>query len=187
MVDKDAAIPPGWDYNPATWSQRLPIIGLAVIGFFIASYLTLYQLKMIQTVWEPFFGKGSIKILNSPISKILPVPDAALGAFGYLLDAVAGVIGSTRRWRTMPWIVVAFGIAVGPLGLVSVLLVVLQPVMFDTWCTLCLVTAFISVVMMGPTMDELLASLQYLKRVKKAGLPVWKAFWGVKRITEKVK
>jgi uncharacterized membrane protein len=187
MAEKESDIPPGWDYNPATWGQRLPIIVLAIIGFFIAAYLTLYQLKFIKTVWEPFFGNGSIKILNSHISRILPVPDAGLGAFGYLVDAVAGIIGSTRRWHTMPWIVVVFGIAVGPLGLVSVLLVVLQPVMFDTWCTLCLVTAFISVVMIGPTMDELLASMQYLKRVKKAGLPVWKAFWGVKSITEKVK
>lgn len=187
MVEKDPDIPPGWDYNPASWKQRLPIIGLAALGFFIAAYLSLYQLEMIKNVWEPFFGKGSYRILNSPVSKVLPVPDAALGAFGYLLDAVAGAIGSTRRWRTMPWIVVVFGIAVGPLGLVSVLLVVLQPVLFDSWCTLCLVTAIISVVMIGPTMDELLASLQYLKRVKKAGLPVWQALWGSKWIIEKVK
>lgn len=187
MTDKESAIPPGWNYNPAAWSQRLPIVGLALVGFSISVYLTLYQLKLINTVWDPFFGDGSAKILNSGISKILPVPDAALGAFGYLLDAVAGIIGGIRRWRTMPWIVVVFGLAVGPLGLVSVLLVVLQPVMFSAWCTLCLVSAFISVIMIGPTMDEMLASLQYLKRVKKSDLPFWKAFWGFKSVTEKIK
>jgi hypothetical protein len=30
-------LPPGWEYNPASWSQRLPIIGLALLGFGIAS------------------------------------------------------------------------------------------------------------------------------------------------------
>jgi hypothetical protein len=33
--------------------------------------------------------------------------------------------------------------------------------------------------MIGPAMDEFLASLQYLKRQKAAGRSVWKAFWGI--------
>ena len=183
---RDAAIPPGWDYNPAAWSQRIPIVVLAVIGFLIASYLALYQLKVFDTVWEPFFGNGSIKILNSPISHALPIPDGALGAFGYLVDALAGVIGGPRRWKTMPWMVVFFGIAIGPLGLISVMLVVFQPVLFDAWCTLCLVTAFISVVMIGPSMDEFLASLQYMKRAKSSGKSLWRAFWGYRDVVQNV-
>jgi uncharacterized membrane protein len=187
MTAPDTHKPPGWDYNPASWEQRLPIVALAVIGFLIALYLTLYQVRVLHSVWEPFFGSGSQRILNSEISRILPIPDAALGALGYLADAVFGLVGSTRRWRTMPWVVLVFGLAVGPLGLVSVLLVVLQPVMFDAWCTLCLVTALISVVMIGPAMDEMLASLQYLKRVKKSGLSLWKGFWGYDAVRENVK
>lgn len=108
----------------------------------------------------------------------MPIPDAALGAFGYLLDAVTGVIGGRQRWRTMPWIVVIFGLAVGPLGLVSVMLVIFQPVLFDAWCTLCLASAVISLVMIGPAMDEFLASLQYLKRQHAHGRSLWHAFWG---------
>ncbi len=180
-------VPPGWDYNPAAWSQRLPIIILAILGFGIATYLALYQLEIFPTVWEPFFGDGSVTILNSPISHLLPIPDAALGAFGYLLDAVTGAVGGTRRWRSMPWIVIVFGLAVGPLGFVSVLLVVFQPVLFDSWCTLCLASAVISVVMIGPAMDEMLASLQYMKRVKDSDVSTWKAFWGLKSVNEKVK
>lgn len=174
-----AGIPPGWDYNPSTWSQRLPIVGLAVVGFAIAGYLTLFQVGAIATVWEPFFGRGSERILTSRISHVLPIPDAALGAFGYLLDAVTGAIGGVRRWRTMPWIVVLFGLAVGPLGFVSVMLVVFQPVLLDAWCTLCLASAVVSVAMIGPAMDEMLASLQHLARVKRKGESVWRAFWGV--------
>jgi uncharacterized membrane protein len=183
---KEKNIPPGWDYNPAAWSQRIPIVVLAMIGFFIATYLSLYQLDVFNTVWEPFFGDGSVTILNSKISHILPIPDASLGAFGYLVDAVTGIIGGRRRWRSMPWIVIVFGLAVGPLGFVSVMLVVFQPVLFDAWCTLCLASAIISVVMIGPALDEMLASLQYMKRVKNANVSLWRAFWGLKDVNEKV-
>lgn len=179
-------IPLGWDYNPATWGQRIPLVALALVGFGVATYLTLYQLGYAAEVWEPFFGNGSKRVLDSYISKVLPVPDAALGAFGYLLDAVGGLVGGPRRWRSMPWIVVLFGVAVGPLGLVSVMLVVFQPVLFDAWCTLCLASAFISIVMIGPAMDEVLASLQYLKRVKNSDVSLWKAFWGYKSVNEKI-
>jgi uncharacterized membrane protein len=172
------SLPPDWSYNPSSWSQRLPIVGLALGGFGIALYLALYQLRIFADVWEPFFGDGSRAILSSWVSELLPVPDAALGAFGYLLDAVSGVIGGGRRWRTMPWMVILFGLAVGPLGAVSVLLVILQPVLFDAWCTLCLLSGVISIMMIGPAMDELLASLQYIKREHRRGNSVWRAFWG---------
>lgn len=176
-------IPPGWDYNPATWRQRLPIVGLAVLGFFIAVYLALYQYRVVGSVWEPFFGKGSEVILNSKTSRILPVSDAALGALGYLADALGGAIGGIRRWRTMPWIVILFGLAVGPLGGISVLLVILQPVLYGHWCTLCLATALLSVLMIGPAMDEVLASLQHLRRVWSEGGSLGRAFWGLEKET----
>lgn len=187
----DTHIPPGWDYNPATWPQRLPIVGLALVGFGIAMYLSLYQWEVIDRVWDPFFGDpyfggGSETILReSSISqetmRYLGFPDAFLGALAYLVDAVAGVIGSTKRWKTMPWIVVIFGLAVGPLGFVSIMLVVFQPVLYDSFCTLCLASAVVSVSMIGPAMDELLASLQYLKRVRASGRPFWRHFWGLEQ------
>ena len=179
MRTGERELPPGWDYNPSAWPQRLPIIVLSLVGFVIASYLTAYQLDMITSVWEPFFGTGSETILNSSVSKVLPIPDAALGAAGYIVDAAAGVIGGRDRWRSMPWIVVIFGVAIGPLGAVSILLVILQPVMLGAWCTLCLASAVVSVLMIGPALDEFLASLQHLRRVHAEGDSAWRAFWGV--------
>ncbi len=178
MADDSSEIPPGWDRNPAAWSERLPIIAAAVVGFFIAGYMALFQLGVLSTVWEPFFGDGTRKVLHSKVSKAFPVSDALLGALGYLVDAVTGAIGGTNRWKTMPWIVIVFGIAVGPLGLVSVTLVMLQPLVVGAWCTLCLVTAVISVVMIGPAADEILASLQHIRRRVDAGDSFWDAFWG---------
>lgn len=172
-------IPPGWDYNPSMWSQRIPIAVMATVGFVIAAYLALYQYKVLRTVWEPFFGDGSETILNSDLSRLLPVSDAALGAFGYLADAVTGVIGGRQRWRTMPWMVIIFGVFVGPLGAVSVLLVIAQPVLYDAWCTLCIVTAIISILMIGPAMDEVLASLQHVRRTAALHGSYWRAFWNL--------
>lgn len=186
MAQAAVHTPPAWDYNPSTWSQRWPLILMAFIGFLIALYLGLYQLRVIPTVWEPLFGNGSELVLNSFISKAFPVPDALLGAFGYVLDMVTGIIGGTNRWKTKPWIVILFGIAIGPLGLISVLLVIFQPVLVGAWCTLCMVTAIISVVMISPAMDELLASLQYLQRVRRNGYSISKAFWGNSLISGKV-
>lgn len=57
------------------------------------------------------------------------MPDAALGASAYLLNTVTGVISGRERRRTMPWMVVLFGLAVGPLGIVSLALVIVQPVL----------------------------------------------------------
>ncbi len=92
------------------------------MGFGIATYLALYQWRVFGSVWEPFFGEGS-RVIHPSVSRVLLLPDAALGAFGYLLDAATGVVGRAR-WRTMPWIVIIFGLAVGPLGAVSILLVI---------------------------------------------------------------
>ncbi|MEX2366137.1 MAG: SPW repeat protein, partial [Pseudohongiellaceae bacterium] len=83
-------VPPGWDFSPSSWVQRLPIIILAFIGFFISRYLTAYQLGHIDSVWEPFFGgalsdakNGTEEIITSSVSKAWPVPDAGIGALTY--------------------------------------------------------------------------------------------------------
>ena len=175
----EAGAPPGWSYNPSTWGQRLPIVGAALVGLAIATYLSLFQLNVFPTIWEPFFGDGSREVLTSSLSSVLPVPDAVLGALGYLADAVTGVIGGRKRWKTMPWIVIVFGLAVGPLGVVSIGLVVSQPLVVGAWCTLCLASAVVSVVMIGPAMDEMLASLQYVKRERNKGRSTWRVFWGL--------
>ncbi len=173
----EAGAPPGWSYNPSRWGERIPILALALVGFAIASYLAAFQLGLVKDVFDPFFGDGSRTVLTSGVSRVLPVPDAALGAIGYLADVVSGLVGGRERWRTMPWVVILFGLAVGPLGATSILLVILQPVMFDAWCTLCLTSAVISIAMIGPAFDEVLASAQHLRRVQRDGGSLWRAFW----------
>ncbi len=176
-VAEEQVVPLGWTYNPSSWSERLWLIVVALLGGALSAYLALYQWGLAPFVWEPFFDSGSERVLHSELSRLLPIPDAALGALAFGVDAVTGAIGGTSRWRTMPWMVVLFGLAVGPLGAISVLLVIAQAVWIQAWCTLCLVSAVISIILVGPAMDEVLASLQFLKRASTGKTSVWRVLW----------
>jgi hypothetical protein len=176
---RPSGAPPGWSHNPSEFGFRLPIVGLALVGAGIAGYLGAFQLGLIADVWEPFFGNGSRTILTSELSHALIIPDAILGMLAYLADAVLGAIGGRQRWRTAPWAVIGFAIVIGPLGAVSVALVIIQPILYGTYCTLCLVTAAISVSLIGPAYDEVLATLQHLRRAARAGRgAALAAVWG---------
>jgi len=170
-------IPTGWTYNPSSWPQRIPVILFAVIGWFIARYLASYQLGYIHFVWDPFFGLGTQKVITSMISQDFPVSDAGLGALAYSLEAIMGAKGGVRRWHTMPWIVVIFGILVVPLGFISIMLVMLQPIAVGAWCGLCLIIAFCMLIMLSLTVDEVVAVLQYLRQAGREGKPFWHTFW----------
>lgn len=180
-------IPQGWSYNPSSWTQRLPIIALAVMGFLMARYLAAFQLEYIPAVWEPFFGRGTEKILTSEVSRAFPVSDAGLGAFSYILDAVTGGIGGRRRWKTMPWMVILFGLMIIPPGVTSIILVILQPVAVGAWCTVCLMTAAIMLLMVPPVIDEVYATLQYLIECRRQGKPVWRIFWKGESIADSLR
>jgi nucleoside-diphosphate-sugar epimerase len=171
-------IPPGWSYNPSEWSQRVPIIGLALLGLFVSRYLAGYQLGHIPAVWDPFFvgsltdpRNGTEEIITSWVSTSLPVSDAALGGFTYLLEILTGLVGSRQRWRTAPWLVLLFGLMIVPLGLTTILFIVIQPVVLGTWSTLALVGGAAVLIQIPYSMDELLATCQFLRRRIRAGQP----------------
>lgn len=179
------AIPRPWTYNPSSWQQRIPICLLAMVAFFIATYMGLYQWRLVTSAWDPVFGSQTEAVLDSDVSermrKWFLVPDAILGAIAYLGDAVFGLAGSTRRWQYRPWLVIIFGIDVIPLGIVSAVLVVLQGTVVGSWCFLCLVTAVISLVLVYMAFDEVWSCLLYLREVWRETHDVrllWKTFCG---------
>jgi nucleoside-diphosphate-sugar epimerase len=165
--------PPGWDYSPSAWSQRIPIIFLALIGLFISRYLAAYQLGHIDNVWDPFFGDGTERIITSSVSEAWPVSDAGLGVAAYVLEVVTGCIGDKRRWRTMPWLVLLFGLLIVPLGAVSIFFIIIQPIVIGAWCTLCLIGAAAMLIQIPYSFDEILATLQLLKNSRRQGKPLW--------------
>ncbi len=184
-LDLGPDIPPGWTYNPSSWHQRIPVIFFAIVGWFVARYLASFQLHYIDKVFDPFFGMGTEKVITSMISQEFPVPDAGLGALAYSLEAILGAKGSPRRWHTMPWLVVFFGILVVPVGFVSITLVMLQPIAVGAWCGLCLIIATCMLIMLALSVDEVVAVLQYLKRSKREGKSLWKTFWQGSEYTER--
>lgn len=166
IPDEEPTIPPGWDYNPSSWPQRIPIAFFAFICWMISRYLAAYQLGYIDTVWDPFFIPGTKGVLESDVSKLFPVSDAGLGALAYTLEFLSTCQGGKARWRTSPWGVLVFGILVIPVSLVSVILIILQPLAVGTWCALCLATAVCMLVTIPLAVDEVIASLQFLKNSK---------------------
>jgi nucleoside-diphosphate-sugar epimerase len=168
--------PSGWSYNPSMWTQRLPIIALALVGLYVSRYLAGYQLGHIPTVWEPFFAgdaadpkNGTEEIITSSVSKAWPVSDAAVGGYTYLLEILTGIVGSRTRWRTMPWLVLLFGLMIAPLGITSIFFIVIQPIVIGTWSTLALIAAAAVLIQIPYSLDELIATLQFLRRRINAG------------------
>lgn len=164
IEEKGKELAPGWNYNPSSWVQRIPIIVFGTVGWFIARYLAAYQLGYIDTLFEPFFENGTKEVITSNVARFFPVSDAGLGAFAYTLEVILGCKGGPARWRTMPWLVVGFGILVVPLGITSIILVILQPLLVGAWCTLCLVTAFCMLFMCQLTLDEVVLVCQFLRK-----------------------
>lgn len=174
-----AAVPPGWSYNPSAWKERLPIIGLALVGLGASVYLTLNQVGLIPPVWDPFFGSASSEaVLHSVIEKYILIPDSALGILGYLADIALDSLGDRARWRSMPVATLAFCATLAALGFVSMILVITQGVVVRHWCTLCLVSAAVSFIALAWGFGESLAALQHLRREVAAGHSFWRAFWG---------
>ncbi len=170
-------VPLGWSYNPSTWLQRAPILALALLSFFLARYMAAFQLGHISRVWDPIFGNDTVLVLGSDLSKSFPISDAGLGAFTYLIELLSDFMGDPRRWRTMPWMVALFGFMVVPLGIVSVVLIMLQPVIVGAWCTACLLSALFMLIMIALSLDEVIAMLQFLMQTHRVGKSVWRAFW----------
>ena len=170
-------VPEGWSYNPSSWPQRWIMIATGFLGFVVSRYLAAYQLGYIDEVWDPFFGEGSKRVLDSAMSHSLPISDAGLGTLAYTFEFLMGFMGSPARWRTMPWMVAFFGFLVIPLGLVHIFLVISQPLTVGAWCTFCLVAAGIMLPMIPLEADEVVAMGQHMVQSVRRGEKFWSVFW----------
>ncbi len=141
--------------DPSRWSARIPVAGLALIGFAIAAYLAAYQIGLLAAPWDPLFGAASAeRVLHSALARALPLPDAALGAVGYAVEIAADLAGGRRRWLTHPWLVLVFGCIALGMALVGLALIVVQIAVVHAAGTLCLASAVISVGVAGTVAIE---------------------------------
>ena len=77
----------------------------------------------------------------------------------------------------MPWMVLALAILVLPLGIVSIVFIIIQPIVIGTWCTLCLIAALAMLLMIPYSLDEFVAMGQFLVDARRKGKPFWRTFW----------
>ncbi len=181
MMD-ETDTPPGWSYCPSTYLQRVPIIALGLIGLVLSRILTAYQLGHIDGVWEPFFNvpgplNGTEHIITSDMSKAWPVADGGVGTITYMFEILMGAMGGRARWRTMPWMVLLFGIVVVPLGVVSIYFIIAQPIIIGTYCTLCIAAGVAMLIMIPYSLDELVAMGQFMVLNTRRGRPLWRSFF----------
>ncbi len=174
----DSDVPRGSRGNPSVWGRRLPLAGLALVGAAIAVYLTLFQVGAVLAVWDPVFGYGSVQVLRSGIARSLPLPDAALGVMAYLLDAVLALVGGPDRWRTMPAVVLAYGLVMAGLVGTALVLVAMQLFVVHAGCMLCLASAAISLTIGWLARDEIGAAAMEIRRQRRDGVSMVSAVRG---------
>ncbi len=164
----------------SAWPKRMRTAALAAIGLAVAGYLAAFELGWLTSVWEPFFGDGSRRVLTSSIARALPVPDALLGAGAYLADIVLVSLGGQRRWATAPWLVLVYGAAVVVFALVALGLVVAQATLVGAFCSLCLTSAAISLLIAVAATEEIVAATRHVAAERHAGASWAAALKGVR-------
>lgn len=151
------------DEDPSRWSRRLPVAALVLVGLGVATTLALVQTRVLPP-WDPFFGPASTdRVLHSAFSRMLPIPDAVLGACAYAVELGLELTGGRDRHRTHPRLVLAFGALATLMAVTGIALFVLQAAVLHAFCTLCLASALLSLLVAALSFPEVLASLHALR------------------------
>jgi hypothetical protein len=164
-------VPPGFSSNPTSYRKRALLAVLALIGLLDATYLTLYQWDA-WPVWDPFFDASTVLDFSAP------VPDALAGVAAYGAELLLLALGGRDRWQRLPWACLALGAVLSIGAVVSVCLIIVQPTIVGAWCTLCLLSAVISLVLFFLGIDEGRAAWQHVRRELARGTALGDAVWG---------
>jgi uncharacterized membrane protein len=144
--------------SPSRRSRRLVIAALAAVAMCVAAYLGLYQLRMIVSVWDPLFGRGSELVLDSKVSEAIRrftiVPDSLLGATAYASELFFALLGSSERYRDRRWVALLFGLNTAALAVAALALIGLQAFVIHAGCFFCLVSATISLTIAGLAVER---------------------------------
>ncbi len=168
LIESGPEVPADWSYNPSSWLQRLPVVVLGFFASLIARYLAAYHYTYINTLPDPLFGDTAAHSVSAY---------AAIGASLYTILTMVGCKGGSRRWHTMPWMVLLFGALVVGGGVISSLCVLFQPLTEGSWSSWGILEAVVVLLMIAFAMDEVMATLQFLIQAKKDGKSFKWTFW----------
>ena len=157
--------------NPSSYRGRALLAGLAFAGLVVASYLTLYQWGA-WAAWDPFFDATKVLDLTAP------VPDALAGVAAYGAELLLLALGGEDRWQRLPWACLALGAVLSIGAVVSIALIVIQPTVAGGWCTLCLLSAAISLTLFFFGIDEPRAAWRHVRAELARGTAIGDAVWG---------
>jgi uncharacterized membrane protein len=171
-LERPTDVPPGWDHNPTSVRRRAELAVLALVGLAVACYLSLYQIGVLPSAWDPFFDAEAVLDLTAP------VPDALAGVAAYGTELILLALGGRDRWRSLPWACLALGLVLAAGAVTSIALIVIQPAVAGAWCTLCLVSAALSLVLFARGIGEARAAWQHVARARARGARLGDAVWG---------
>lgn len=116
-------------------NRRFVIAALAAVACVLAIYMSLDQLRVTSHVWDPLGGGQTERVLHF----FRGFPDAALGAFAYVVEIVLAFAERGKRSRLIfdLW---SAALALGGVGLVAMQILVVHAI-----CFLCCCTATLSV------------------------------------------
>jgi hypothetical protein len=129
-------------------------------------------------VWDPFFDATTVLDLTQP------VPDALAGVAAYGVELVLLALGGRDRWQRLPWVCLALGAVLSIGAVTSIALIIVQPTVAGGWCTLCLLSAAISLALFCLGIGEARAAWQHVRRELARGTALGDAVWGRYRAAE---
>lgn len=140
-------------FNPPV-TLRMGIAVLALVGLFIAFYLTLHAFGLTPLA-ACTTGGGCERVQSSRFSSIAGVPVALVGAVGYLAILVVAWLGTTPRSAGARWVprllltlsTVAFAF--------SAYLTGLEAWVIHAWCPYCITSAILATVIFLLSLGEL--------------------------------
>jgi uncharacterized membrane protein len=125
-------------------TKRMTIAGLALVGFFVALYLTLYKLGAIGEIACSIGSCEAVQLSRWATFAGLPV--AAWGLGFYVAALALALLGTSERHADSPRVSLALVALSGWGVLFSAWLTWLELFVIDAICTWCVVSALIVVI-----------------------------------------
>jgi uncharacterized membrane protein len=119
-------------------SHRAWAMGIAAASMAAMLYVGLYQSKAVRHIWCPVFAKGCEAVADAQFAKPFGIPDGYIAAALYAAVLLLLMVPSTKLWRWIPLLVLAFSVTVANF------LGVRDMVSLGSFCFYCLLTTALS-------------------------------------------
>lgn len=129
------------------------------------SYNPSSWLQRLPTIFYPFLV--SLILIREP-----HMLEASIGASLFALIALLGCKGATRRWHSMPWIVLLFGLFAIPFGIILSIMLLIQPFTLSHG-----IIAILLLLTAMDAADEITATVQFLFQSRREGKPFFASLW----------